>query len=223
MFSSQPLGLHSADLARDRPYAERDEREANWLDRMAQSLWDGWLHRPWQALRTGPLARRAFVRRVRAHEAELADVSDDEIRRRAQALRRPLRSTGFAAPPVAEAFALIGEAAWRALGKRPYSPQLAAGSLLLRGTLVEMATGEGKTFAAALPAIAAALAGLPVHVITVSDYLAGPAVQLLWPAGGRRRAGHAARGKAHGLRRPRCLCQQQGAGIRLPARPLGAG
>jgi preprotein translocase subunit SecA len=35
-----------------------------------------------------------------------------------------------------------------------------------------MATGEGKTFAATLPAVAAALAGLPVHVITVNDYLA---------------------------------------------------
>jgi preprotein translocase subunit SecA len=35
-----------------------------------------------------------------------------------------------------------------------------------------MATGEGKTFAATLPAATAAWSGVPVHVITVNDYLA---------------------------------------------------
>lgn len=38
--------------------------------------------------------------------------------------------------------------------------------------VTEMETGEGKTLAATLPAAAAALAGIPVHVITVNDYLA---------------------------------------------------
>jgi preprotein translocase subunit SecA len=47
-----------------------------------------------------------------------------------------------------------------------------AGWGLLQGRLVEMATGEGKTFAATLPACTVALAGHPVHVITVNDYLA---------------------------------------------------
>jgi len=35
-----------------------------------------------------------------------------------------------------------------------------------------MATGEGKTFAASLPSCVMALAGYPVHVVTVNDYLA---------------------------------------------------
>ena len=35
-----------------------------------------------------------------------------------------------------------------------------------------MQTGEGKTLVATLPACAVALAGIPVHVITVNDYLA---------------------------------------------------
>ena len=34
-----------------------------------------------------------------------------------------------------------------------------------------MATGEGKTLTAALTAATAALAGMPVHVITANDYL----------------------------------------------------
>src|SRR5258708_3352880 len=47
-----------------------------------------------------------------------------------------------------------------------------AGWALLQGKLIEMATGEGKTMAATLPASTVAFAGYPVHVITVNDYLA---------------------------------------------------
>jgi transposase len=43
---------------------------------------------------------------------------------------------------------------------------------LLRGMVAEMETGEGKTLTATLAAATAALAGLPVHVVTVNDYLA---------------------------------------------------
>jgi preprotein translocase subunit SecA len=45
------------------------------------------------------------------------------------------------------------------------------GWLMARGMLAEMQTGEGKTLTATLPASAAALAGIPVHVISVNDYL----------------------------------------------------
>jgi len=38
--------------------------------------------------------------------------------------------------------------------------------------VAEMETGEGKTLTATLPACTAALAGVPVHIITVNDYLA---------------------------------------------------
>ena len=42
---------------------------------------------------------------------------------------------------------------------------------MTRGMLAEMNTGEGKTLTATLPACTAALAGIPVHVISVNDYL----------------------------------------------------
>jgi preprotein translocase subunit SecA len=83
-----------------------------------------------------------------------------------------LRQGGFTLESVAECFALIREAAGRTVGQRHFETQLMAGHALLRGRLVEMATGEGKTFCATLPACAVALAGYPVHVITVNDYLA---------------------------------------------------
>jgi preprotein translocase subunit SecA len=47
--------------------------------------------------------------------------------------------------------------------------------------VAEMETGEGKTLTATLPACTAALAGLPVHVITVNDYLARRDAETMGP------------------------------------------
>ena len=47
-----------------------------------------------------------------------------------------------------------------------------AAAALLDNRMAEMATGEGKTLAIALAAAVAALAGMPVHVVTANDYLA---------------------------------------------------
>ncbi|WP_426442498.1 DEAD/DEAH box helicase [Bradyrhizobium genosp. P] len=98
--------------------------------------------------------------------------SDEALAARAAAMRPLFRRRGFAAPLAGECFAIVGEAASRTLGVRHFPSQMMAGWALLLGRLVEMETGEGKTLAATLPACAAALAGVPVHVITVNDYLA---------------------------------------------------
>lgn len=87
-------------------------------------------------------------------------------------MRSRLRHEGFTPERVGECFALVREAASRTIGRRHYESQLMGGWALLEGKLVEMATGEGKTIAATLPACAVAFAGYPVHVITVNDYLA---------------------------------------------------
>ena len=53
-----------------------------------------------------------------------------------------------------------------------YDVQLIGGMVLHDGKVAEMATGEGKTLVATLPAYLNGLAGEGVHVITVNDYLA---------------------------------------------------
>jgi preprotein translocase subunit SecA len=53
-----------------------------------------------------------------------------------------------------------------------YDVQLIGGIVLHQGKISEMATGEGKTLVATLPAFLNALAGRGVHVVTVNDYLA---------------------------------------------------
>lgn len=53
-----------------------------------------------------------------------------------------------------------------------YDVQLIGGIVLHQGKISEMATGEGKTLVATLPAYLNGLAGLGVHIVTVNDYLA---------------------------------------------------
>ncbi len=53
-----------------------------------------------------------------------------------------------------------------------YDVQIVGGVVLHKGTIAEMATGEGKTLVATLPAYLNALPGLGVHIVTVNNYLA---------------------------------------------------
>ena len=73
---------------------------------------------------------------------------------------------------IPESFALVREAAKRALGERHYDVQLAGGLILHSGKIAEMKTGEGKTLVSTLPAYLNSLGGKGVHIVTVNDYLA---------------------------------------------------
>ncbi len=53
-----------------------------------------------------------------------------------------------------------------------YDVQLIGGYVLHSGKIAEMATGEGKTLVATLPAYLNALAGEGIHIVTVNNYLA---------------------------------------------------
>lgn len=77
-----------------------------------------------------------------------------------------------------------GEITWNMIH---YDVQLIGGMVLHDGKIAEMATGEGKTLVATLPAYLNGLAGKGVHVITVNDYLArrdcewiGPIMEFLF-------------------------------------------
>ncbi len=71
-----------------------------------------------------------------------------------------------------EAFAVVREVARRTINMRHFDVQLIGGMVLHQGKIAEMATGEGKTLVATLPAYLNALTGKSVHIITVNDYLA---------------------------------------------------
>lgn len=158
------------------PYAEREDRRPWAFDRFCERLLIATTPRLASARH---LARR--VSRVGAHTSRVAALSDTELRAEAQALRPRLVREGLRPALVAECFALVREISGRELGMRHHAVQIMGAWALLDGRLAEMQTGEGKTITALLAAATAALAGVPVHVVTVNDYLAKRDSEMLAP------------------------------------------
>lgn len=113
-----------------------------------------------------------IVARVNSHEPAMQLLSDEELAALTPAFRSRLASGEPLSSLLPEAFAAVREAAYRVLGMRHYDVQILGGIVLAEGQVAEMATGEGKTLVAALPAYLYALTGKGVHVVTVNDYLA---------------------------------------------------
>jgi preprotein translocase subunit SecA len=117
---------------------------------------------------------------------EAAGLSDADITGRAADLAAQARRGRSLDDLLPEFFALGREACRRAAGLRPFDVQMLAAVALHEGRLAQMATGEGKTLVAVLPAALNALTGRGVHVFTANDYLArrdaawmGPVYRLL--------------------------------------------
>jgi preprotein translocase subunit SecA len=131
---------------------------------------------------------------IAAREDDLRSVADAELASRA--------------PDDVAFCAVAREAARRGLGERPHDAQILGVLAMLSGNVAEMATGEGKTLAAAIAAAGYVLRGRSVHVMSVNDYLAERDAEWMRPvfeilgvsvgwlgqltAGPERRAAHAA-------------------------------
>ncbi len=151
-------------------YPERPETRHRWLDEIAAAAEAAVLARAtrWRAKRLG-----SIVAAVNGHEAAMATLDDGALVREARTVAGLLkRNRDWPELVVARSFAVVREAATRQLGQRHYDVQLVGAYAMIRGMIAEMATGEGKTLAATLAVATAALAGVPVHVITVNSYLA---------------------------------------------------
>ena len=148
-------------------YPERAEQMEGWLDRAVDRQL-GALARFRLRFRS---RRQRFTNTVHAYGPKLEGKSEAELKQRIQLLCRALARDGLVDKVVAPTFAAIREISRRTLGVAHYDVQLQAGWAMINGRLAEMETGEGKTLSATLPAATAALAGIPVHVISVNDYL----------------------------------------------------
>lgn len=127
--------------------------------------------------RAGRLApRRAmYLRRagrITALESVYENMSEAVLRSAADDLRARFRLARDSAEDLDRGFALVREIAWRELGLKPFLVQVAGALALDAGCVAEMATGEGKTLTATLPAVIAGWRGRGCHIITVNDYLA---------------------------------------------------
>jgi preprotein translocase subunit SecA len=197
---SKAILMNSGALAAGRPYAERSEEEPGWHDRAADFLLRNAVNPLRRRLRNPARGLGRVAELAGQHDRALRLLSDAELRTMARDLRVPLRQRGFAPDHVGLGFALVREAAARTLGMRHFDVQLTGGWALLQGKLIEMETGEGKTLVATLPASVVALAGYPVHVITVNDYLAGRDAEEMGPL--YRFLGLDVGAVVHGMTRP---------------------
>jgi len=126
-------------------------------------------------------AHRVFVKKVKKYEQRIISMDEQEIASFTQSLRNKLQSQGIQQNLAIEAFALIKEISYRTIGMRHYDVQVLGGWVMLNGMITEMNTGEGKTLTATLPACTAAMAGVPVHIVTVNDYLVQRDMALMAP------------------------------------------
>jgi len=115
---------------------------------------------------------RSVVEAINRLEPELAALPDADLKARTAWLRNEIACGRRLDDVLVPAFAAVREAARRTIGLRPFDVQLIGGMVLHEGRIAEVATGEGKTLTATLPAYLNALAGQGVHIATVNDYLA---------------------------------------------------
>lgn len=158
-------------------YPSQEQVKSKWLERAAEAIFKT----PVDYVSDRFSRLKSIVPAVERHARGLEDATEAELVARANQLRHQLRRHGFKRQLVAKSFALIREISSRQLGMRHYNTQLKGGWAILNGMVAEMETGEGKTLMATLPACTAALAGIPVHVITVNDYLAERDAQWMAP------------------------------------------
>ncbi len=124
---------------------------------------------------------RPVVEAINAIEPDMQALSDAALRDKTEQLRKRLTDGEELDALLPEAFAAAREAARRTVRMRHFDMQLMGGIVLHEGKIAEMATGEGKTLVATLPAYLNALPGLGTHIVTVNDYLARRDAQWMGP------------------------------------------
>ena len=112
------------------------------------------------------------VDQIEALEPTYEKYTDEQLRNMTETFKERYQNGESLDDMLVEAYAVVREAAKRALNMRPYPVQLIGATVLHEGNIAEMKTGEGKTLSSTMPAYLNALSGKGVHVITVNEYLA---------------------------------------------------
>ncbi len=109
---------------------------------------------------------------IEALAKDMEQLSDEQLKEKTNEFKERLANGETLDDIMAEAYAVVREAAKRVIGEYAYPVQLMGAVVLHQGDIAEMKTGEGKTLTSIFPVYLNALSGKGVHVITVNDYLA---------------------------------------------------
>lgn len=125
-----------------------------------------------------------MVAEVNDWEEKFQKLSDEEIRQKTEEFKKRYQAGESLDQLLPEAYAVVKNACRRMCGMDvhvsgydqkwdmvPYDVQILGAIAMHKGNIAEMQTGEGKTLTATLPLYLNALAGEPVHLVTVNDYL----------------------------------------------------
>lgn len=113
-----------------------------------------------------------IAKQVFSYEDEMAKLSDDELKAKTPYFKDLLKNGKTLDDILSEAYAVVREAAYRVIQKKPFFVQVCGAIAIHGGNIAEMKTGEGKTLTAVMPAYLNALSGNGVHIVTVNEYLA---------------------------------------------------
>lgn len=113
-----------------------------------------------------------IAEKISSYEPDISKLNDGELKNKTTEFKERLDKEETLDDILPEAFAVVREVAKRVTKMRPFDVQLIGGIILHQGKIAEMATGEGKTLVATMPAYLNALSGNSVHIVTVNDYLA---------------------------------------------------
>lgn len=105
-------------------------------------------------------------------DKKLAELSDARLKEQAHEMHDLVRLGRDARADRLCAYAIVREVAARKMGLKAYPVQVAGALAIDSGCVAEMATGEGKTLTATMPATVAGWRGRGCHVLTTNDYLA---------------------------------------------------
>lgn len=129
---------------------------------------------------------QSVVSEINSFEKKVQKLKDSDFPKKTAELREKIKKGTPLVEILPEAFALVKEASFRAIGKKHYDVQLMAAVALAAGKISEQKTGEGKTLSAIPALYLHSLTGKAVHLVTVNDYLArrdagwmGPVFHLL--------------------------------------------
>ncbi len=113
-----------------------------------------------------------IVDKIDSLDSKMQGLTNEELRVKTDEFKDRLSKGESLDEILPEAFAVVREVGYRAIGLKQYREQLIGGVVLHQGRISEMKTGEGKTLVATAPAYLNALTGKGVHIVTVNDYLA---------------------------------------------------